>query len=61
MMANLTKKTEKELKKDLVEKRKQIREFRFNIAGSNLKDVKGSAKLKKDIARILTELNARTK
>lgn len=60
-MADLTKKSEKDLKKDLVEKRKQIREFRFNIAGSKLKDVKGSKELKRDVARILTELNARNK
>lgn len=58
-MANLAKKSEKELKKELIEKRKQIRESRFNIAGSKLKDVKEIKELKKGIARILTELNTR--
>ncbi len=58
-MENLTKKTEKELKKELIEKRKAIRQFRFNIAGSKLKDVKTGKELKKDVARILTELNTR--
>ena len=59
-MAELAKKSDKDLQKELIEKRKAIREFRFNIAGSKLKDVKGAKSLKKDIARILTELNARS-
>ena len=58
-MAELTKKSEKELNKELIGKRKALREFRFNIAGSKLKDVKEGHGLKKDIARILTELNSR--
>lgn len=58
-MTELAKKSEKELKKELAEKRKAIREFRFNIAGSKLKDVKESKTLKKQVARILTELNGR--
>ena len=59
-MAELAKKSDKDLQKELIEKRKAIREFRFNIAASKLKDVKGAKSLKKDIARILTELNARS-
>ena len=59
-MAELAKKSDKELQKELIEKRKAIREFRFNIAGSNLKNVKGAKFLKKDIAKILTELNSRS-
>lgn len=58
-MSELSKKTEQVLKKELTEKRKALREFRFNISGSKLKDVKGGKALKKDIARILTELNGR--
>ena len=60
-MSTLSKKSEKELMKDLLEKRKAIREFRFNIAGSKLKDIKERRALKRDVARILTELNARNK
>tara|TARA_B100000683_G_C12134558_1_gene409128 strand:- start:14 stop:196 length:183 start_codon:yes stop_codon:yes gene_type:complete len=60
-MSTLSKKSEKELMKDLLEKRKAIREFRFNIAGSKLKDIKEGRALKRDVARILTELNARNK
>lgn len=58
-MSDLAKKTEKELIKDLIDKRKALRDFRFGIAGSKLKNVKESKTLKKDIARILTVLNAR--
>jgi len=58
-MSLLAKKNNNELKKDLLEKRKAVREFRFNIAGSKLKDVKQGRSLKKDVARILTELNGR--
>lgn len=58
-MSELSKKAEETLKKELIEKRKALREFRFNISGSKLKDVKSGKALKKDIARILTELNGR--
>lgn len=58
-MADLAKKTEKDLLKDLGAKRKDIREFRFNTSGSKLTNVKEVSTAKKDIARILTELNAR--
>lgn len=37
----------------------KLREFRFNIAGSKTRDVREGRNLKRNIARRLTELNAR--
>ncbi|MEX0673047.1 MAG: 50S ribosomal protein L29 [Candidatus Paceibacterota bacterium] len=56
---NYTDMAESELGKALNEKRKELREFRFNIAGTKTRDVKEGRNLRKDIARILTELNQR--
>lgn len=53
-------KTEKDLAKALVEKREALRKFRFGISGSKTRDVKEGRNLRKDIARILTELNNRS-
>lgn len=54
-------KTEKELKALLGEKRVALRNFRFSIAGSKIKNVKEGYVLRKDIARILTLVNASNK
>ena len=43
----------------LAEKREAVRAFRFGSAGSKNRNVKESHNLKKDIARILTELNVK--
>lgn len=55
-MKDLNKKTEKELHKMLAEKRKALCVFRFNSSGSKSKNVKEGNNLRKDIARIFTEL-----
>ena len=60
-MKDFIKKTPKELKALLLEKRLALRTFRFAVAGSNMRNVKEGNNLKKDIARILTLLNAKTK
>lgn len=52
-------KSSEELAKDLNEKRESLRGMRFNLAGSKIKNVKEQNSRKKEIARILTELNAR--
>ena len=57
-MKEFTNKTEKELKGMLATKRTALRNFRFGIAGSNAKNVKEGLILRKDIARIMTLLNA---
>jgi len=46
-----------ELKTMLDEKSKKLRDFRFEIVGGKNKNVKEGRGLRKDIARILTELN----
>jgi ribosomal protein L29 len=50
-----------DLEKFVLEKREHLRNTRFNIAGSKVKNVREQRNTKKDIARALTELNARSK
>jgi ribosomal protein L29 len=47
-------KTEKELQALLTEKGLALRAFRFNVAGSNVRNVKEGRTLRRDIARIQT-------
>lgn len=58
-MSELSKKTEKELHKKLTENREKLRGFRFSIKGTKIKNIKEGSNLKKDTARIFTELRAR--
>lgn len=51
-------KAEKELLKALFEKRESLRTLNFNITGSKTRNVGEGSSLKKDIARIMTELNS---
>lgn len=48
-------------KKDLLsmvqDKRTALRNFRFGVAGSKVRNVKEGKNIKKDIARLLTEYN----
>jgi len=53
------KKSVSDLEKELREKRKNLQKFKFGSAGSRTRNVKEGANIKKDIARILTELNVR--
>jgi len=57
---DIRKKTEADLVKALAEKREALREFRFGEAGGRSRNVKEGHQLKLTIARILTELKART-
>lgn len=56
-MKEFLKKSTNELKSLLSEKRLALRNFRFAVSGSNVRNVKEGNVLKKDIARILTILN----
>lgn len=47
-----------ELHKLLSEKREGLRQFSFGTSGSKAKNVKEAGGIKKDIARILTTINA---
>ena len=58
-MSDLIKKTEKELSNLLIEKRKALQTFRFGMSGSKTKNVKEGKNLRKEIAQILTAVNAR--
>lgn len=48
-----------DLAKMLSEKRESLRIFRFGAAGSKTKNVKEGKAIRKDIARIMTAMNAR--
>ncbi|KKW01742.1 MAG: hypothetical protein UY36_C0017G0018 [Parcubacteria group bacterium GW2011_GWA1_49_11] len=50
-------KSREDLIKALIEKRETLRKLRFKSAGSKTRNVKGEASTRKDIARIMTELN----
>lgn len=57
----LEKKDNKELAKILNEKRADLKKLRFDLAGGKVKDIKVIKGTKKDIARILTEMNSKKK
>ncbi len=54
-------KQEEELNQLLSESQKKLRELRFNLASGKVKNVRTIRVLKKDIARILTILNEKSK
>lgn len=58
-MATYTGKNNKDLIKTLNEKREALRKFRFGISGSKTRNVKEGKNVQKEIAQILTLLNAR--
>ncbi len=53
--------SDKDLEKTVLEKRGVLRDARFNAAGSKTKNVREQRTVKREIARILTELVARQK
>lgn len=54
-------KQEEELNQLLSESQKKLRELRFNLASGKVKNVRTIRVLKKDMARILTILNEKSK
>ena len=56
--SNLKNLKEEELKKDLTDKKEELRKARFNVAGTKGLKIQ-PAKTRKEIARILTELKSR--
>lgn len=58
---DLKNKTERELISELSLKRGSLKDFRFGLSGSKTRNLKEGKKIKKDIARILTFLNAKNK
>lgn len=61
MSKDLKTKSDGDLQKTLDEKRKALLDFRFDVSGTGKRNAKDAVNLKKDIARILTELNTRAK
>lgn len=58
-MEAFKKKTEDDLKKLIAEKRSELRKFRFEMAGSRIKNTKDGRNHRREIARIMTELAIR--
>ncbi len=56
---HMTTKTDQELMKLLVDTRETLRTERFSAAGARAKDSNAPRKLRKEIARALTEQHAR--
>ena len=56
---DLKNKNSEQLEKDLFEKKTALSGFYSNISGTKTKNVKEAYGTRKDIARILTEMNAR--
>ena len=52
-----SRKSKEDLVKALNEKRTTLRNLRFSATGSKTRDVKAMGMTRKDIARIMTELN----
>ncbi|PCH91645.1 50S ribosomal protein L29 [Candidatus Kaiserbacteria bacterium] len=60
-MTDFKKKSVKDLEKLIIDKREELREFRFKSAGSRTRNVREGRNVRREVAQILTELNARTK
>ncbi len=58
-MSSLSTKKDIDLRKELALKKGALRGFRFGVAGSKVKNIKEARNLRKDVARILTELSSR--
>lgn len=53
------KKSDQDLRKMIDEKREELRGFRFGEAGSRTRNVRAGRTLRREVARILTELRQR--
>jgi len=60
-MADIKDKSTDELKKEVAEKRESLRAFRFGGSGSRVRNVREGRNLRREIARILTELGGRSR
>lgn len=57
-MKDIITKSSEELQKMLTEKREALRNFRFGLMGSKVRNVREGRVIRKNIAHILTALNA---
>ena len=58
-MADIKKMSNEDIQKEIADKRTALRTFRFEGAGGRTRNVREGRTLRKEIARLLTELNAR--
>ena len=58
-MSDIKKQSIEDLHKEAAEKCVALRDFRFGGAGSRTRNVREGRNLRKDVARILTELRSR--
>ena len=58
-MTEIKKKSAPDLMKHLEEKQEELRGLRFDLAGTKKKNSVSRTQLRKEVARTLTELNAR--
>jgi len=61
MAKDINKMSVSDIHKQIAEKRKGLREFRFAITGSKTRNVRDGRNFRRDIARLLTELTKRAK
>lgn len=59
MATDIKTKKDADLTKEIKQKHESLRKFRFGASGSKVKNVKEGRNLKKDIARMHTELRRR--
>ncbi|TAK57815.1 50S ribosomal protein L29 [Patescibacteria group bacterium] len=58
-MSDFKKMNDADLAKTLKEKREALRVFRFGVAGSKTRNVKEASVLRRDIARVMTEISSK--
>jgi len=56
---NFSKYSIDDLRKEIVQKREALRSFRFGSAGSRSRNTREGRNLRKDIARLMTEVSVR--
>ena len=61
MADSIHKKTDQDLEKILIESHRRLEQFRFDLAGGKVTKVKEGRTLRRQIARVLTVLNQRSK
>ncbi len=57
MKSDIRSKTKEDLETMIKDKREALKNFRFGISGSRVKNVKEARTIRKDIARAITALN----
>ena len=59
MATDINKMSDKELEKSIRDKRAKLSDIRFGVAGSKNRDVREARNMRRDVARMLTEVTKR--